>query len=72
MPQTPIRLSPPEPNRPGRLPRPVGPGGTRRKDVPPSADEHEGATEDDIGDRTGPAAGYDEEPEQVKDRGGVS
>lgn len=34
--------------------------------------EHEGASEDEIGDRTGPAVGYDEEPEQVKDRGGVS
>jgi len=71
MPLTPIRPSTPEPNRPERVP-PVDPKGTGRKDAPPSADEHEGATENDIGDRTGPAAGYDEEPEQVKDRGGVS
>jgi hypothetical protein len=34
--------------------------------------DHEGARDKDIGDRTGPAAGYDEEPEQVKDKGGVA
>lgn len=34
--------------------------------------EHEGATEEQTGDRTGPAVGYDEEPEQVRDPGGVS
>lgn len=34
--------------------------------------EHEGATEDDVGDRTGPGAGYDEEPAQEEDEGGVS
>lgn len=34
--------------------------------------EHEGAAETEIGDRTGPGAGYDDEPEQEKDRGGVS
>jgi hypothetical protein len=33
---------------------------------------HEGATEDRVGDRTGPEAGYDDEPAKVKDRGGVS
>jgi hypothetical protein len=33
---------------------------------------HEGATEDQTGDRTGPGAGYDTEPEQVKDKGGVA
>ena len=32
----------------------------------------EGATEAAVGDRTGPGAGYDDEPEQVKDKGGVS
>jgi len=34
--------------------------------------EHEGATEAETGDRTGPGAGYDTEPEQVKDKGGVA
>jgi hypothetical protein len=34
--------------------------------------EHEGGTEDDIGERTGPGAGYDDEPEQVDDEGGVA
>lgn len=36
-----------------------------------SPDAHEGATEAQVGDRTGPGAGYDDEPEQVKDKGGV-
>ena len=36
------------------------------------ADEREGATEREVGDLTGPGAGYDNEPEQEKDRGGVS
>ena len=35
------------------------------------APAHEGATEDAIGDRVGPRAGYDDEPEQETDRGGV-
>lgn len=71
MPQKPTRSSLPAraSNRPQRFPRLVNPGDTR---VPPDLDDHEGATEDNIGDRTGPAAGYDEEPAQVKDRGGVS
>lgn len=34
--------------------------------------EHEGATEDRVGDRTGPEAGYDDEPAKVRDRGGVA
>lgn len=36
------------------------------------APEHEGATDEEIGDRTGPGAGYDKEPEKVKDKGGVA
>jgi hypothetical protein len=32
---------------------------------------HEGGTEGDVGDLTGPGAGYDDEPVQVKDGGGV-
>jgi hypothetical protein len=38
----------------------------------PDRTSHEGATEDRVGDRTGPEAGYDDEPAKVKDRGGVS
>jgi len=34
--------------------------------------EHEGATEDRVGDRTGPEAGYDDEPAKIRDRGGVA
>ena len=40
--------------------------------VEPDPDEHQGGTEDDVGDTTGPGAGYDEEPEQEPDRGGVT
>jgi hypothetical protein len=51
-----------------------------RKPVPdPSAipeleeePEHEGGTEEQVGDRTGPGAGYDKEPEQTDDPGGVT
>ena len=35
-------------------------------------DGHEGATEDQVGDRTGPGVGYDQERRQEKDEGGVS
>lgn len=35
-------------------------------------DEAQGATEDRVGDRTGPAAGYDEEPVKAGKRGGVA
>jgi hypothetical protein len=31
-----------------------------------------GATDDAVGDRTGPAVGYDQEPEQEHDKGGVA
>jgi hypothetical protein len=34
--------------------------------------EHEGGTEEEVGDRTGPGAGYDQEPEQEPDQGGVA
>jgi hypothetical protein len=39
---------------------------------PRARNGHEGATEDRVGDRTGPEAGYDDEPAKVKDRGGVA
>jgi hypothetical protein len=35
------------------------------------ADEHEGATDEQVGDTTGPGVGYDQEPEQESDEGGV-
>lgn len=38
----------------------------------PGQEEHEGAREDQVNDRGGPGVGYDQEPEQVRDRGGVS
>ena len=38
----------------------------------PAQDSPEGATDKEVGDRTGPGAGYDLEPEQEKDRGGVA
>ena len=34
-------------------------------------DEHEGATDDQVGDTTGPGVGYDQEPEQERNKGGV-
>jgi len=34
--------------------------------------DHEGATEAQTGDRTGPGAGYDTQPQQVRKKGGVS
>jgi hypothetical protein len=37
----------------------------------PETDEHEGAVEEQVGDTTGPGVGYDQEPEQEKDEGGV-
>jgi hypothetical protein len=37
-----------------------------------ASDEHEGGTEDQVGDLTGPGAGYDDEPEKVKNDGGVA
>lgn len=43
-----------------------------RPDTAPTEDEHEGATEKDISDRTGPGVGYDQEPEREHDRGGVA
>lgn len=45
--------------------------GARPKKIT-AAVEHEGATEAETGDRTGPGAGFDLEPEQVKNKGGVT
>jgi hypothetical protein len=53
-----------------------------RQDVPGNAqrqtpndrqpDGHEGATEDQVSDRTGPGVGYDQEPEPEPGEAGVS
>lgn len=37
----------------------------------PEQDVHEGATEEQVGDRRGPGPGYDQEPEEVTEKGGV-
>jgi hypothetical protein len=51
----------------------AGPRRTPPAATPDAYDqEHEGATEDEIGDRTGPGAGYDDEPAQEDDEGGVA
>jgi hypothetical protein len=36
------------------------------------SNEHEGATENEVGDTTGSGAGYDTDPKKVADKGGVS
>jgi hypothetical protein len=46
---------------------PVVPGSDREQEP-----EHEGSTEKQVGDRSGPGAGYDQEPEQTEDQGGVA
>ena len=35
-------------------------------------DEAGGGTDDEVGDRSGPAVGYDQEPVQERDKGGVA
>jgi hypothetical protein len=53
---------------------------TAARKTPPAPDsaervpteEHEGATDDQVGDTTGPGVGYDQEPVQEGDKGGVS
>ena len=67
-------------NRPPERPATTPPAATGRPTdshphTPPHETpevDHEGGTEDDIGERTGPGAGYDDEPEQVDDEGGVA
>ena len=36
------------------------------------SDDRIGATDEQVGDRTGPGAGYDQEPRRQKDKGGVA
>jgi hypothetical protein len=59
---------PPDQRTPGSPP----PGQPPAARVPVDDSDHEGATEHDVADRTGPGSGYDLEPEQEKDTGGVA
>lgn len=63
-----------QPNGPDDTAEPEGqfpsPHGSDRAGDPDAS--HEGGTEEEVGDRTGPGAGYDQEPEQERDRGGVA
>ena len=52
--------------RPARKKPPVGNPAERT-----TTDEHEGATDEQVGDTTGPGVGYDQEPAQERDKGGV-
>lgn len=58
-----------------RTPR-TTPAGSEVPEIDPvdgqTTDDHTGATDADVGDRTGPAAGFDQEPQQEKDKGGVA
>ena len=60
--------APPKTNvaRPARKKPPVDNSAER-----PKVDEHEGATDEQVSDTTGPGVGYDQEPAQVRDKGGV-
>ncbi|HUR20445.1 MAG TPA: hypothetical protein VMZ90_06525 [Vicinamibacterales bacterium] len=55
--------------------KPSGPANSKTPVENPAertkTDEHEGATDEQVGDRTGPGAGYDQEPAQERDKGGV-
>ena len=51
--------------------RVIDPAGELDGDTSEPNSEPIGATEDEVGDRTGPGAGYDQEPRQEKDKGGV-
>jgi hypothetical protein len=51
----PIEPTPGDPQDPAKIP----------------VEEPGGGTDQEVGDRVGPAAGYDQEPEKEKDKGGV-
>jgi hypothetical protein len=46
----------------------------RPEDDPSNAnpEAHEGATDEQVSDRSGPGAGYDQEPEKVKNQSGTA
>lgn len=48
------------------------PNTPKKPDIEEPPPEHEGAVEAETGDRTGPGAGYDNEPKKVNDKGGVA
>ena len=56
--KAPHKRTPPDPDEP--------------REVRTGAGDREGATETQVGDRTGPGAGYDKEPPQEEDDGGVT
>jgi hypothetical protein len=70
MPTGPIRHAAPPPGRPAQS----GPQRPSPAPASPSedSDEHEGGTEEQVGDLTGPGAGYDDEPEKVDNDSGVA
>ncbi|MEO6222229.1 MAG: hypothetical protein ABIP90_03195 [Vicinamibacterales bacterium] len=57
--------------------KPSSPNPERQKPLTPNpaertkTDEHEGATDAQVGDTAGPGVGYDQEPAQERDKGGV-
>jgi len=65
--------TPPRDIHPERRQDPKGPAVEFPKNPvePEDPEDHEGATEEEVGDRTGPGAGYDDEPEKADDKGGV-
>jgi hypothetical protein len=58
-------MTAPDPKHPAKHGTPPAP----RRPEPP---EHEGAVEAETGGRSGPGAGYDNEPKKVNDKGGVA
>jgi len=60
------RINPPEVPDVTEVPNPDAPERANPDDV------HEGAKDEQVSDRIGPGVGYDQEPEKVKDKGGVS
>jgi hypothetical protein len=73
-PLEPKRTQKDPPNEPKKAPVQEPPTGPNEPNSPVVADEdaHEGAIGTEVGDRTGPGAGFDDEPESVKDKGGVA
>jgi hypothetical protein len=64
-------LSTAEPGHPpDPIPEPPADPAVRQEDE--DEQQHEGGTEKQVGDRTGPGAGYDQEPKQEPDEGGVA
>jgi hypothetical protein len=58
----PANSAPPRPTRPD----------PPTDDAADDSDEHEGGTEEQVGDLTGPGAAYDDEPEKIDNDSGVA